>query len=190
MTWSETNREIATLNINQTITALIAGQLIPEEDKDILIVGTPTHILVYHVHDNKDIFYKECPDGVKDVILGNFRESKNPLIVVGGSSSVHIFDHSGKEMFWTAVGDAVTSLVLSDYNRDGLNELIVSSEDFNIRVYKSDQMIAELTETEVVTKLIALPEHRFAYSVSNGTVGVYEQDVRLWRVKVIVSLIR
>lgn len=62
--------------------------------------------------------------------------------------------------------------------------MIASSEDFNIRVFKGDQTIAEHAETEVVTGLVALPENRFAYSVSNGTVGVYEQDVRLWRVKV------
>lgn len=63
-------------------------------------------------------------------------------------------------------------------------QLIVSSEDYMIRVYKGDGIIAELTETEVVTGLTVLPENKFAYSVSNGTIGVYEQDVRLWRVKV------
>lgn len=62
--------------------------------------------------------------------------------------------------------------------------MIASSEDFNIRVFKGDQTIAEHAETEIVTGLAALPENRFAYSVSNGTVGIYEQDVRLWRVKV------
>lgn len=62
--------------------------------------------------------------------------------------------------------------------------MIVSSEDYSIRVFKGDQVIAEHVETEIVTGLVALPESRFAYSVSNGTVGVYEQDVRLWRVKV------
>lgn len=62
--------------------------------------------------------------------------------------------------------------------------MIASSEDFNIRVFKGDQTIAEHSETEVVTGLVALPENRFAYSVSNGTVGIYEQDIRLWRVKV------
>lgn len=61
---------------------------------------------------------------------------------------------------------------------------MVSAEDFNIRVYKGDQIVAEVTETEVVTGLLALPQNMFAYSVSNGTVGIYEQDVRLWRVKV------
>ena len=63
-------------------------------------------------------------------------------------------------------------------------QLIVSSEDYIIRVYKGDDIIAEVTETEVVTGLTVLPENKFAYSVSNGTIGVYEQDVRLWRVKV------
>lgn len=59
----------------------------------------------------------------------------------------------------------------------------MSSEDFHIRVYKSDRLVAEHVETEVVTGLTSLGGSRFAYAVSNGTVGVYEQDVRLWRVK-------
>ncbi|KAK9738481.1 Ciliary BBSome complex subunit 2, N-terminal [Popillia japonica] len=181
--WSETNREIATLNINQTITALCAGTLIPGDDKDVLVIGTATHILTYHVHDNKDIFYKECGDGVKALTLGNFKDSKAPIILVGGNSSVHGFDHAGNEMFWTAIGDVVTSLILMDYNKDGFNELIASSEDYNIRVYSGEQIINEHTETEVVTGLVNLPENKFAYSVSNGTIGVYDQDVRLWRVK-------
>ncbi|KAG5882213.1 hypothetical protein JTB14_024725 [Gonioctena quinquepunctata] len=180
--WSESNREIATLNINQTITCLTVGMLLPDEEKDMLIIGTSSHILVYHVHDNKDIFYKECPDGVKSIVFGTFKESKS-IVMVGGNSSVHGYDHSGNEVFWTAIGDIVASLVLMDYNKDNSNELVVSSEDFSIRIFDKKQIIAEHVETEVVTNLVALPENRLAYSVSNGTIGVYEQDVRLWRVK-------
>ncbi|KAJ8925470.1 hypothetical protein NQ315_009304 [Exocentrus adspersus] len=182
LAWSETNREIATLNVNHTISSLATGQLLPNDEKDVLIIGTSTHILAYHVHDNKDVFYKECEDGVKSITIGTFRD-KSPVVMVGGNSSVHGYDHLGNEIFWTAVGDVVTSMILMDYNKDGSNELVVSSEDFNIRVFKGDQVIAEHVETEVVTNLVPLPENRFAYSVSNGTVGVYEQDVRLWRVK-------
>lgn len=47
--------------------------------------------------------------------------------------------------------------------------------------------MSEHTETEIVTGLMCLPDNKFAYSVSNGTIGVYEQDVRLWRVKVIYN---
>lgn len=35
----------------------------------------------------------------------------------------------------------------------------------------------------MVTGVTELPENRYGYSVSNGTIGVYEQDTRLWRVK-------
>ncbi|KAJ8927775.1 hypothetical protein NQ314_019724 [Rhamnusium bicolor] len=183
ITWSESNREIATLNINHTITSLTTGALLPNDEKDVLVIGTSTHILVYHVHDNKDVFYKECQDGVNTVTIGTFKENKTLVVIVGGNSSVHGYDHKGNEIFWTAVGDVVTSMLLMDYNKDGSNELIVSSEDFIIRIFKGDLIIAEHVETEVVTNLVALPENRFAYSVSNGTVGVYEQDIRLWRVK-------
>ena len=42
--------------------------------------------------------------------------------------------NSGNDPFWTVTGDNVTSLVLTDYNKNGLNELVVGSEDFEIRV--------------------------------------------------------
>lgn len=40
------------------------------------ITGTPTHVLAYHVHDNKDVFYIECQDGVKAITSGYFRDNK------------------------------------------------------------------------------------------------------------------
>ncbi|KAJ8966048.1 hypothetical protein NQ317_018129 [Molorchus minor] len=183
MIWSETNREIATLNINHSITCLATGILNPKDGKDVLVIGINTHILVYNVHDNKDIFYKECQDGAKSLAIGTFNGSELPLVMVGGNSSVHGFDTSGREIFWTAFGEVITSLVLMDFTKSGLNELIVASEDFNIRIFKGNQVLATLVETEMVTNLIPLPEHRLAYSVSNGTVGVYEQEKRLWRIK-------
>ncbi|KAK9872406.1 hypothetical protein WA026_017865 [Henosepilachna vigintioctopunctata] len=181
--YSEFNREIATLNINQAITTLTTGLFIPDEDKDILVIGTSSHILAYHVHDNRDVFYKECPDGVKAVTIGNFGDVKFPLLLVGGNSAIHGYNHEGNEIFWTAIGDSITSMILMDYNKDSLDELIVSSEDFKIRIFKWDTIIFENVETEVVTHLLCLPENRFAYAVSNGTIGVYEQETRLWRVK-------
>ncbi|KAL3287517.1 hypothetical protein HHI36_001986 [Cryptolaemus montrouzieri] len=146
-------------------------------------IGTSSHILVYHVHDNKDIFYKECPDGVKAIALGNFGDVKSPLLLIGGNSSIHGYNHEGTEMFWTTIGDVITSMVLMDYNKDSLDELVVGSEDYKIRIFKWDTLISESIETEVVTHLLNLPENRFAYAVSNGTIGVYEQETRLWRVK-------
>lgn len=55
--------------------------------------------------------------------MGNFRDHKTPLVLVGGNSSIHGFDHNGNEIFWTVIGDVVTSLCLLDYTKDGLNEV-------------------------------------------------------------------
>jgi len=47
------------LNINQKITALLAGKAIPNDEKDILVVGTVGSVLAYNVDLNSDLFFKE-----------------------------------------------------------------------------------------------------------------------------------
>ena len=39
------NQEIAMLNINQRVTAIQAGRLDPDSNRDVLLVGTPTNLL-------------------------------------------------------------------------------------------------------------------------------------------------
>ena len=39
-------------------------------------------------------------------------------------------------------GDNVCSLALCDFNSDSLPELIVGSEDYDIRVFQNDELIA------------------------------------------------
>jgi len=62
-------------------------------------------------------------------------------------------------------------------------ELLVGSEDFDIRVFKQDEIVAEMSETEAISALCPLRGSRFAYSLANGTVGVYENENRQWRIK-------
>lgn len=57
-------------------------------------------------------------------------------------------------MLWTVTGDNVASLELLDFNYDSRNELIVGSEDFDIRVFKDDEIISEMSETEVKIALV------------------------------------
>ena len=40
-----------------------------------------------------------------------------------------------------------------DYNQNGKNELIVGSEDYEIRIFAKDEILSEITETEAVTAL-------------------------------------
>ncbi|MGH0178462.1 UNVERIFIED_CONTAM: hypothetical protein FKN15_003044 [Acipenser sinensis] len=62
-------------------------------------------------------------------------------------------------------------------------QLLVGSEDYDIRVFKEDEMMAEMTETETVTSLCHMHGSRFGYALANGTVGVYDRTARYWRIK-------
>lgn len=63
-------------------------------------------------------------------------------------------------------------------------KLLIGCEDSYIRVLKNNQFIMELAETGPVLCLSQISEVRFAYGLANGTIGIYEEGIRLWRVKV------
>lgn len=177
------NREVSFLNVNETVTAIYAGKLKPDEDKDILVIGTPTSVIAYHVDNNSELFFKEVPDGVTAITIGKLGEYSSPLLIIGGNCSIQGFDWHGHDLYWTVTGDNIRSLALVDINLDGLNELIVGSDDFEIRVFKEDSIIHEMTETESIICLVGYTDNTFAYALANGTVGMYEKLHRTWRVK-------
>lgn len=179
---NKTNADITLLNINQQVSALCCGSL-DDSQRDVLFVGTPTNLLAYDVENNSDLFYKEVPDGVNSLLVGNVGTNPTPLVLAGGNCSIQGFDSEGSDQFWTVTGDNVCSLALVDFDGDGNKELLVGSEDFDIRVFKDDEIIAEMSETEAVTSLHALYDSRFGYALSNGTVGVYDRSARYWRIK-------
>ena len=51
--------DVSLLNVGQHITSLYAGKMDPESNKDVLMVGSQTHVLAYDVERNADLFYKE-----------------------------------------------------------------------------------------------------------------------------------
>ncbi|KAG8525178.1 Bardet-Biedl syndrome 2 protein, partial [Galemys pyrenaicus] len=107
----------------------------------------------------------------------------SPLAIIGGNCALQGFDHKGNDLFWTVTGDNVQSLALCDFDGDGKKELLVGSEDFDIRVFKEDEIVAEMTEIEKITSLCPMYGSRFGYALSNGTVGVYDKTARYWRIK-------
>ena len=58
------NSDLVMLNINQRVTAVATGKLDPDADRDYLLVGTPTNLLVYDVEKNADIFHKAGKDSL------------------------------------------------------------------------------------------------------------------------------
>ena len=72
----------------------------------------------------------------------------------------------------------MSSLDLIDYHNNGNKRLVVGSEDFEIRIFAEDEILAEITETEAVTAITPVEEGRYGYALANGTVGVYEKTTR------------
>ena len=125
----------------------------------------------------------KLPDGANSIRVGDFGKHDGPVAVVGGNCSIIALNREGEEVLWTVTGDNVCSLELVDFNSDNFNELVVGSEDYDIRVFRDDEIICEMTETEAIIELTRLDNGRFGYALSNGTVGVYEKSNRLWRIK-------
>uniref|UniRef100_A0A2R8N0F2 Bardet-Biedl syndrome 2 protein homolog n=1 Tax=Callithrix jacchus TaxID=9483 RepID=A0A2R8N0F2_CALJA len=180
---SPLDSDVSLLNINQAVSCLTAGVLNPELGCDTLLVGTQTNLLAYDVYNNSDLFYREVADGANAIVLGTLGDISSPLAIIGGNCALQGFNHEGSDLFWTVTGDNVHSLALCDFDGDGKKELLVGSEDFDIRVFKEDEIVAEMTETEVVTSLCPMYGSRFGYALSNGTVGVYDKTARYWRIK-------
>lgn len=85
LSWTEANSDIATLNFNQEIRAIETGCLSKDDNKEILVIGSPTQLLAYHVDNNHDIFYKEIMEGILAIIIGSIGGSDKPLVIVGGN---------------------------------------------------------------------------------------------------------
>lgn len=171
---SSADSDVNLLSINQQVSSVCAGRLNPSAAYDILAVGTQTNLLAYDVDNNSDLFYKDTPDGANAVAIGELGEIPGPMVIMGGNCSLQGYDLEGNENFWTVTGDNVCSLTLLDFTGNGQNELIVGSEDFDIRVFREDEILAEMTETEAITCLCPMNNTRFGYALANGTVGVYD----------------
>lgn len=57
-------KDVSYLNINQKVTALLAGRAVPNDEKDVLVIGTVGSLLAYNVDLNSDLFFKEVSDNM------------------------------------------------------------------------------------------------------------------------------
>jgi Bardet-Biedl syndrome 2 protein len=189
--------QVRHLNFNRKITSMavgsfksnISGANSSMVNPDLLFIGSETSLLAYDVERNADIFFKDASDGVNCLIVGKQGTQSSPLVVAGGNCSVLGFDDKGEEALWTVTGDNVSSIAFCDVDDDGHLEMIVGSDDYEIRVFRREDLLQEMSETDKVIFLCPLVSSKisgkyFAYGLANGTVGVYDGIAgRLWRVK-------
>lgn len=152
---------------------------------DLLLAGTQSNLLAYDVDRNADIFFRDVQDGVNCISIGKLSSMTQPLVITGGNCSILGFDNEGNEAFWTVTSDNVSAMTLCDIDGDGLQELLVGSEDFEVRSFRGEELIGETTEADKILHLAPVAgQSRFAYGLVNGTVGVYNgMKSRMWRVK-------
>jgi Bardet-Biedl syndrome 2 protein len=177
------------LNFNRKVSSIARGNLGVKNQLDpnqeLLIVGTQSNLLAYDVERNADVFFRDVPDGVNSIAVGKIASGGKQLVLTGGNCSILGFDNEGDEAFWTVTSDNVSSLAMNDLDRDGSNEIIVGSDDFEIRIFRGEEMASNITEVDKIVELSAIEgSDRFAYSLVNGSVGVYGGlSSRVWRVK-------
>lgn len=180
----DANNEVKFLNINRKISALTCGRLATKHGRDLLFVGAQTTLLAYDVQENCDLFFKDAPDGANAILVGRIGDLEQPLALVGGNCSIQGYGQEGNEEFWTVTGDNVSTMAFCDVDEDGQLELLVGSDDFEIRVFRNEEVISETTETEQIVALAPMRRTTFAYALANGTIGVYDKPgSRKWRVK-------
>ncbi|KAL7041968.1 hypothetical protein ACKWTF_000972 [Chironomus riparius] len=179
--WSEIKKDIGMLSVNYTITSIATGKL-SDSDKEYLAIGTETNILVYQVDDNIEVFFKDVSESVRCMTIGNIDISYPPLLLVGSNTTVKGYNVKGDEILWIVISGVVNSIILFDFNRDNDQEIILGCND-KIRIYKQDKFIKELNENAPVKQISPLGAQLLAFILKNGTVGVYEEHVRLWRIK-------
>lgn len=134
--------QVRFLNINRKISALACGTLDASIGRDVLLVGAQTTLLAYDVNDNRDLFFKDTPDGANQIVVGRLGGQAVPMAFVGGNCSIQGFDKEGNETFWTVTGDNVSSMAFCDVDGDGGLELMVGSDDFEVHVTMPARMLA------------------------------------------------
>ncbi|CRK86559.1 CLUMA_CG000236, isoform A [Clunio marinus] len=162
--------------------AITAGKLSKSSENDYLAIGSDTNILVYQVNDNLEVFFKEITEGVLCMIIGTTDDRAGPMLFCGSKQTVRGFNEHGDEILWIVTSCFVNSIELFDFNRDNELEIILGCENEKIKIYKNDKFIRELNESGPIKKVIKI-NSLLAFILKNGTIGIYEGHVRLWRIK-------
>lgn len=82
---SETHHDISLLNINQRITAIETGLIIPDDPREVLFIGSESNLLAYCIEDNTDLFTVDVAEGVTSIRIGKFSIFDQNIVITGGN---------------------------------------------------------------------------------------------------------
>jgi Bardet-Biedl syndrome 2 protein len=147
----------------------------------MLFIGSETNLLAFDVENNCDLFDREVTDGLNCLTFGKVPSSEEPVVVAGGNCSIVGLDYQGEEQFWTVTGDNARAIEFMDWDEDSEVELVVGSDDFNIRVFKDEELIFDIKEEAAISIIKRIKSNIFGYALENGTYGCYYSRKRLWK---------
>ncbi|CAG2213819.1 BBS2 [Mytilus edulis] len=112
---------------------------------------------------DQDINLLNINQQVSSVFAGSLN-GKNDILAIGTQTNILAYDvNNNSDLFYKDCADGANCIVIGklgtiiepmvDFNAQGQNQLVVGSEDFDIRVFREDEIIAEMTETEAITSL-------------------------------------
>ncbi|CEF71527.1 Bardet-Biedl syndrome 2 protein [Strongyloides ratti] len=119
---------------------------------------------------------KENDEGYDILLIGTIE-------ICGCGSAMWGFDEKGNELFWTTIGGNITCLAIVDIDSDGTNEILIGSEDTEIKIFKKDMLVGELSECDSISNIKHIRDAFIAFALINGTFGVWKNKNRLWRIK-------
>ena len=176
--------DVQYLNINKDVVCLTGGSLNPSLDRELLMIGSRTNLLVYDINENSDVFDKEVQDGINCMLFAQDLNPESPLVLTGGNLSLTGFNIEEDDQFWTVTGDVANTMAILDFDMDNEKELLVGSEDYSIRVYKGEELIFDINEDSKIQFLSKIKNSSFAYSLNNGAIGVYSGSQQKWNKRI------
>jgi Bardet-Biedl syndrome 2 protein len=79
----------------------------------MIFIGSTTNLLVYDCTNNSDVFDKEVNDGLLCICPSppnNCIGADEPLVLIGGNSSITGFDMYGDEKYWNVSKDKISAI--------------------------------------------------------------------------------
>ncbi|ETN81021.1 hypothetical protein NECAME_08774 [Necator americanus] len=160
---------VFSFSLNQRILPHCAtsARIEPDTRETLVVVSASNKIILRNNESSLHI-----PEKIKCITTVPFGQGYD-YIVVGTESQIMVYDfHQNSTIFRRDIPDGVHCFIL-----------IIGSPDSELRIFKNDLMRAELMETDAIVVLQGFDKNRFGYALANGTVGMYNQDQRLWRIK-------
>ncbi|KAJ3260724.1 Bardet-Biedl syndrome 2 protein [Chytriomyces hyalinus] len=181
----------STAHINHLLAAKLMPRSHPHGSIDHLIIATDTSLWMYNVYENSDIAYIDVPLGVKSVAVATDR--KVPIVFAAlGDFLIQGYNYKGEEVFWTMTGDIPVSIaVCTRPNPEGAHEqlqssesfeMLVASEDAQVRHYKNDEIVQDVQMSSVVSAVLPVQGNGFGFMTQDVSVGIHSDFTKLaWR---------